>query len=92
MDLLYQIVCLPAAISCKTNFYLFQLFYISHLICFALFMVLLILHCPDFWKWICAPLGIYCLELIAKNIKMYIQTQNSSVIKQGNVLPSRYSR
>merc|ERR1719419_475167 len=54
--LTFMVICSMPFVRMKG---LFQLFYVSHLVCFTLFIVLLILHCPDFWKWICVPLGIY---------------------------------
>ena len=69
-----------------------QLFFVSHLTCFTIFVVLLILHCPDFWKWICVPLIIYCMEIIWKYIKINFGSQNKSVIEQFKILQSKWAK
>ena len=52
-------------------------------------MLLLIFHAPDFWKWVCVPMAIFTIEILFRAFKILLQTQGKSVIKTGNVLPSK---
>lgn len=42
-----------------------QLFYWTHLL-FVAFFVLMILHGPNVWKWLVAPLCLYAMEVLYK--------------------------
>ena len=52
-------------------------------------MILLIIHAPDFWKWLLIPGLVYIVERIYRTIATTIGSGKSNILK-GNVLPSRY--
>ena len=67
----------------------FQVFYFSHWLS-VLYFVLLILHAPDYWKWVCVPLAIGTLEKLYRGISSFVGT-GRSYIAEANVLASRYT-
>ena len=52
-------------------------------------MVLLILHAPDFWKWVIAPLVIFVLEKLYRGLAELFG-YGISYITEAKVLASRY--
>ncbi len=65
----------------------FEVFYFSHLLYWS-YVLLLILHAPEFWKWILVPLAVFVVE------KAYRATANfagrgRSVIVEGVTMASR---
>ncbi|XP_040567795.1 NADPH oxidase 5 [Lepeophtheirus salmonis] len=68
----------------------FQVFYFTHLMYWAYFF-LLILHAPEFWKWVIVPLSIYVIERLYRGLSTMIG-QGKSTIVDGVVLPSRVTR
>ena len=67
----------------------FQVFFFSHQL-YVLYFVLLILHAPDYWKWVCVPLAIGTLEKLYRGISSFVGT-GRSYIAEANVLASRYT-
>ena len=65
----------------------FQVFYVSHLM-YIPYLMLLIVHAPDFWKWILIPGLIFIVEWGYRTISVTIGRGKSHIIT-GNVLPSR---
>ena len=57
----------------------FQVFYFTHLLN-IFYWVLLILHCPDFWKWIFFPAFVYCLEIVYRLITSFIGHGKTKII------------
>ena len=68
-------------------FYLFQVFYFTHLLYFG-YYVLLIIHAPEFWKWVLAPGIIFLLELTYR-ILSSLMGKGKTNIFAGVVLPSK---
>ncbi|XP_023324717.1 NADPH oxidase 5 isoform X3 [Eurytemora carolleeae] len=57
----------------------FQVFYFSHLLNFF-YWILLILHAPEFWKWIIIPGCIYILEIIYRVTTSFLGHGKSKII------------
>ena len=66
---------------------LFQVFYFTHLLYFA-YYVLLVLHAPEFWKWLLVPGMIFLLELTYR-ILSSLMGKGKTNIFAGVVLPSK---
>ncbi len=64
-----------------------QVFYFTHLL-YAPYWILLILHAPEFWKWILAPGIIFLLELTYRMLTSWLG-KGKTTISAGVVLPSR---
>ena len=70
----------------------FEVFFQSHRIGYVLFIVLLFLHAPDFWKWFFAFVGpIWIIEKIYRWI-MSTFGHGKTVIKEGVILPSNVTK
>ena len=52
------------------------------------YLTLLVIHAPDFWKWLLIPGLIYVVERIYRIITKYVGAGKTQII-HGNVLPSR---
>ena len=65
----------------------FQVFYWTHLL-YCFFWGLLILHAPEFWKWIIAPGIIFLLETMYRMISSLVG-HGRTTISAGVVLPSK---
>ncbi len=63
------------------------MFYFTHLL-YAPYWILLILHAPEFWKWILAPGIIFLLELTYRMLTSWLG-KGKTTISAGVVLPSR---
>ena len=64
-----------------------QVFYFTHLL-FIVYLGLLIIHAPEFWKWLLIPGLIYIVERIYRTIATTVGSGKSHIV-EGNVLPSR---
>ena len=67
----------------------FEVFYFSHLL-YTAYWILLILHAPEFWKWLIAPRIIFILELLYR-VLTSILGKGRTHIQAGVVLPSKVS-
>ena len=65
-----------------------QVFYFSHLLYNAYFVVL-IFHAPSCWKWMIVPLIIFALEIAFRVVSQMTGLLGQTVVTQGVVLPSR---
>jgi len=65
----------------------FEVFYFSHLQ-YNAYWILLIMHAPEFWKWILAPGIIFLLEIIYRMLSSWLG-KGKTIISAGVVLPSR---
>ncbi|KAL1449324.1 hypothetical protein WDU94_000520 [Cyamophila willieti] len=65
----------------------FEVFYWTHLL-YVPFWVLLILHCPNFWKWVIIPGIIYTCERIFRFTIMRCK-RGKTYISSGLLLPSK---
>jgi len=65
----------------------FEIFYFTHLLYWAYF-ALLVMHCPDYWKWLIGPFLIWIAEMSYRVIS-YLFGAGKTIIKAGVVLPSR---
>ncbi|KAI5708571.1 hypothetical protein M8J77_025234 [Diaphorina citri] len=65
----------------------FEVFYWTHLL-YVPFWILLILHCPNFWKWVILPGIIYCCERIFRFTIMRCK-RGKTYISSGLLLPSK---
>ena len=62
--------------------------YIFSLQLYWAYWILLILHAPDFWKWIVGPGVIFLLEMIYRQVSS-VMGVGKTTISQGIILPSR---
>lgn len=67
-----------------------QVFYFSHLL-YVSYWILLILHAPEFWKWIIVPGIIFILELAYRMLSSFMGKGKTSIIA-GVVLPSKVNK
>ncbi|UJR12461.1 hypothetical protein I4U23_016637 [Adineta vaga] len=65
----------------------FQVFYWTHLLYLA-FYILLIIHAKPFWKWAIAPLIIFFLEKTYSNITRYSSNNGRTHIISATIEPS----
>lgn len=66
------------------------MFYFSH--CFYMaYWILLIMHAPEFWKWIIAPGIIFLMELTYRLLSSFMG-KGKTTISAGVVLPSKVSK
>jgi len=66
-----------------------QIFYWTHLLCIP-FYTLLILHGPNVWKWIVAPLVIFILEIACRFIYV-CSGRGRSVITSATIMANQVS-
>ncbi len=64
-----------------------QVFYFTHCL-YTAYWVLLILHAPEFWKYIIAPGIIFLLEITYRALSSFLG-KGKTTISAGVVLPSR---
>ena len=64
------------------------MFYYTHRL-FYVYVALLILHCPNFWKWFIVPGIIYIFELVRRTFYTRNSKFGDSTIHQINPLTSR---
>ena len=64
----------------------FELFYFTHLL-FIAYYVLLLFHAPDFWKWFVGPLAIFLVETLYRLLCTFFGHGKTSV-KAAVVFPS----
>lgn len=64
-----------------------QIFYYCHML-FIAYYLLLVIHAPNFWKWLLAPGIIYAIEVMMR-VKNSFGSHGYTYIQQGTVLPSR---
>ena len=64
-----------------------QVFYRTHLL-YVPYMILLILHGPNFWKWAIVPGVIYLMERIMRFLRSRTG-QGRTFISSGILLPSK---
>lgn len=76
---------LPAIVS--YNIVLFQIFYWTHLL-YVPFFLLLIVHCPNFWKWFVVPGLIYLCERFYR-FSLMRSEHGKTYISSGLLLPSK---
>ena len=67
--------------------YFLQVFYRTHLL-YVPYMILLILHGPNFWKWVIVPGVIYMLERMVRFLRSRTG-QGRTYITSGILLPSK---
>ena len=65
----------------------FEAFAWTHYLYWA-YWILLILHAPDFWKWIVGPGVIFLLEMIYRQVSS-VMGVGKTTISQGIILPSK---
>jgi len=65
----------------------FEIFYFSHLLYWAYFACM-ILHAPNYWKWIIGP-GLIWIAEMSYRVISYLFGAGKTVIKAGIVLPSK---
>jgi len=65
----------------------FQVFYSTHLLYFAYF-ILLVFHAPDFWKWFLVPGLVWIIELFYRSFGQLFG-HGKTIIKSGVILPSK---
>eukprot|EP00095_Tigriopus_kingsejongensis_P001891 maker-scaffold287_size221780-snap-gene-0.26 protein:Tk01891 transcript:maker-scaffold287_size221780-snap-gene-0.26-mRNA-1 annotation:"nadph oxidase 5-like isoform x5" len=65
----------------------FEVFYFSHVLYMG-YWILLILHAPEFWKWIIVPGIVFLLE-ITYRVLSSLMGKGKTTILAGVVLPSR---
>lgn len=64
-----------------------QVFHFTHMLYYS-YMILLILHAPDFWKWVIAPLVIFVVEKLYRGLSTFVG-QGKSYITNAQVMASR---
>jgi hypothetical protein len=52
------------------------------------YYILLILHAPNFWKWVIGPLFLYILERLYRFLSLFVGHGFSHIV-DADVLPSR---
>ena len=65
----------------------FQVFYFSHMLYFVYWMFLVV-HAPDFWKWIIVPFILFVCEQ-TWGVLMSFLSRGKTVVSAGVILPSR---
>lgn len=65
----------------------FQIFYWTHLL-YVPFYLLLILHCPNFWKWLIIPGLLYLCERFYR-FSLMRSEHGKTYISSGLLLPSK---
>ena len=55
---------------------------------YSAYWILLILHAPDFWKWIVGPAVIFLLEMVYRQVTHMMGT-GKTTISEGKILPSK---
>ena len=66
------------------------MFYLTHQL-YWLYVILLIIHAPSFYKWIMVPLCLLCVEKIALRIVLRAGNAQSTIVK-GIPLASRVTK
>ena len=54
-----------------------------------IYWILLIFHCPNFWKYFIAPFILYLFELTRKNVATRMTDAGNTIIHAGLRLPSK---
>lgn len=67
--------------------FFFQIFYWTHLL-YVPFFLLLILHCPNFWKWFIIPGLLYLCERLYR-FSLMRSEHGKTYISSGLLLPSK---
>ncbi|XP_043193390.1 NADPH oxidase 5-like isoform X4 [Amphibalanus amphitrite] len=79
-----MVICSQPFVRKKGNF---EVFYRTHLL-YVPYMILLILHGPNFWKWVIVPGVIYLLERMVRFLRSRTG-QGRTYISSGILLPSK---
>ena len=86
------IIILTIMVICSMDFVRrsgkFQVFYFTHLLYYC-YIVLLILHAPQFWKWCIVFVFIFLLEKLYRQLKTTMGVGHS-YISDAKTLASRY--
>ena len=85
MAILFIMFLLSLPVIRKSGY--FQLFYLSHMLYFVYFFVL-ILHAPSVWKWFLVPAIMWLLEIIYRSLTSLLG-HGRTYISSGVVLPSK---
>ena len=64
------------------------MFYLTHFL-YWFYIILLIFHAPDFWKWCIVPLVIFVVEKIYRGLSTLVGV-GKSYVADAKVLASRY--
>ena len=81
---------IPIVITKKCSRHFCQVFYFTHQL-YWLYVILLIVHAPAFYKWILLPLLILCVEKIALKMAS-IGGKGQSTIVKGIPMASRVTK
>ena len=65
----------------------FQVFYVTHMLYF-LYFALLLMHAPEFWKWFIGPACIFVIEITYRILTSFLG-RGKSLVSAGVILPSR---
>ena len=65
----------------------FELFFFTHYL-YVIYIILLFLHAPEFWKWFLVPGILWIGEKLYRIIQMFIGSGRTSIL-EGTVLPSK---
>ena len=68
----------------------FELFYWSHIL-YILFLVILILHCPQAWCWLIGPLFLFGMGKI-NMVKRWLDGSGKTYVLRGTLLPSQVTQ
>ncbi|XP_072023938.1 NADPH oxidase 5-like [Amphiura filiformis] len=67
----------------------FQIFYMSHLVCYMWYLFLLLIHGPRFWKFFLVPGGLYLFEKISDSEWVMSKRFGDMLVKRVVLLPSK---
>ncbi|XP_022235749.1 NADPH oxidase 5-like [Limulus polyphemus] len=82
--LITMVIC---ALNCIRRRGMFEIFYYTHLLYLA-FWIILLLHGPNFWKWFLGPALLFLVETLMK-IQMSFSKRGKTCVIKGILLPSK---
>lgn len=88
VDLVLLLVILVFTLSCVRKRGHFQLFYFFHLLSIP-FLLIMLLHGKQFWKWVFVPAVMYTVEKILRYRKVRSHKFGDTHIKEATLLPSK---
>ena len=85
------IIILTVMFVCSLSFVrrsgYFQVFYVTHMLYFF-YWGLLLIHAPEFWKWFIGPACIFVIEITYRILTSFLG-RGKTVVSAGVILPSK---